>query len=162
MNCKNCGLGDCEELGCPAPVPAPAKKESNPKYVAASKRLPLDLIPATAEVEHSLALAEGAWKYGEMNWRVAGARTSTYIAAMLRHIKKFQLGEDRDPVSMVHHLGKVQASCTIIMDAQHHGVLEDDRSLTDKDRELAEHMDDRAAEVLEHIQLTLPNVGAVE
>lgn len=105
----------------------PETKHSNPKDRIGSTKLPLDLLSAPAKVAWCLAQLEGALKYGTWNWRNAGVRTSIYIAAIERHLEKFKNGEDRDPVTRVHHLGNVMAGAAIMLDAQAVGLLTDDR-----------------------------------
>lgn len=117
----------------PRPRPKPRKrrvpeaKHSNPKDRIGASKLPLDLLSGIAKVEWCLAQLEGALKYGTWNWRIAGVRMSIYIAAIERHLEKFKNGEDRDPVTHVHHLGSVMAGAAVMMDAQAVGKLTDDR-----------------------------------
>ncbi len=56
----------------------------------------------------------------------------TYISAMKRHIDRMMDGEDIDPESGAHHLGHVMANCAIVLDAQRHGMLVDNRVTTEK------------------------------
>lgn len=102
-------------------------KPSNPKDAMGSTKLPLSLVPATAMAYASLAHLDGALKYGAWNWRDAGARASIYVDAALRHIEKWNNGEEFDRDSGVHHLGHVLACINILIDAQLSGVLTDDR-----------------------------------
>lgn len=103
------------------------QKETNPKEAAGSTRLPLHLIPDGPLAKVSLAFYEGAVKYTAYNWRVAGVRASTYVAAARRHLGKWWNGDDTDPVSRVHHLANATACLMIIMDAEIQGMLNDDR-----------------------------------
>jgi len=102
-------------------------KDTNPKDRIGSKKLPLSLLSGTAKIEWCLAQLEGALKYGTWNWRSAGIRTSIYLDALERHLEKFKNGEDRDPATLVHHLGSVMACAAIILDAEPLGKLTDDR-----------------------------------
>lgn len=102
-------------------------KDTNPKDRVGAKKLPMDLLSGTAKIEWCLAQLEGALKYGTWNWRDAGVRASIYIAAIERHLEKFKNGEDRDPETLVHHLGSVMAGCAIMLDADPLGKLLDDR-----------------------------------
>lgn len=102
-------------------------KASNPKEAFGDAKIPMDLLPDTATVQFNLAFLEGALKYGQYNWRVAGVKASTYIRAMRRHIAKFENGQDVDPATMVHELASVGACCAIILDAIACGKLNDDR-----------------------------------
>lgn len=102
-------------------------KATNPKDAMGMRKLPIDLVPSTAVVAMSHAFLEGALKYGKYNWRVAGVRASIYLAAMQRHILKYQNGEESDPVTHVPHLASVMACCAIMLDAKLVGKLNDDR-----------------------------------
>lgn len=102
-------------------------KLSNPKDALGSKKLPLDLIPFTALVHQVLAHLAGACKYGKWNWRKAGVRSSIYTAACMRHIKRYEEGEDLDPETRVHNLGHAIACLNIVLDSKESGMLTDDR-----------------------------------
>ena len=102
-------------------------KPSNPKDDLGSTRIDLSLPSPVALAEEALAYEEGLCKYGRNNYRIVGVRTMIYIAAALRHIWKFTMGEDRDPKTRAHHLGNARACLGIILDAQAYGKLTDDR-----------------------------------
>jgi hypothetical protein len=102
-------------------------KQSNPKDVIGSTKLPLELVPDTIEVEVALAYLEGALKYGRYNWRLAGVRASIYYAAFKRHSKKWWNGENADKNTRVKHLASAIACLGILLDAELCGKLEDDR-----------------------------------
>lgn len=102
-------------------------KQTNPKDALGSKRLPLDLVPMTAVAHQALAHLEGACKYGKWNWRIAGVRASIYVGAALRHIERWNNGEDFDADSGVHNLGHAMACLAILLDAREVGKLNDDR-----------------------------------
>ena len=103
------------------------QKATNPKDTIGCTKVPLDRIPLIAEAEESLAYHEGATKYGANNWCCSGVRASIYIAACMRHLKKWQASQERDPATQVHHLGNARACLGILLDAQIRGKLEDDR-----------------------------------
>ncbi len=105
----------------------PELKETNPKDVVGSGKLPLGLVPDHAIAELALAFLEGALKYGRYNWRIAGVRASIYNDAMMRHRAKWWNGEDCDNHTGVHHLASVMACCAIILDAYWCDKLVDDR-----------------------------------
>lgn len=103
-------------------------KSSNPKDVAARKRVRLSLVPGPAMVSMALALQDGIDKgYGPFNWRNVPVEAMNYIDATLRHIKAWQDGEELAPDSRVHHLGHAAASLAILMDAMSCETLIDDR-----------------------------------
>ena len=105
----------------------PGCKHTNPKDLLGQCRLPLSLWPAIATAHGSLALLDGAQKYGRSNWRVMGVRASIYYDACLRHLSAWFEGEDVAPDSGVHHLGHALACIGILLDAQAAGKLTDDR-----------------------------------
>lgn len=102
-------------------------KLTNPKDLIGSDKLPLHLVPDTISVFAAPAFLEGALKYGQFNWRIAGVRSSIYISALERHTKKYKNGEDTDPKTRVHHLASVIACAGIMLDAELLGKLNDDR-----------------------------------
>ncbi len=72
--------------------------------------------------------AHGADKYGERNWRIDPIKSSTYEAAILRHFMAyFYDREDADPDSGLSHLYHIRACCAVMLDAEIHGTLIDDR-----------------------------------
>lgn len=87
----------------------------------------MNLISVVSLVEESLALLEGALKYGTNNWVVEHARATVYVAATARHTFKWLFGQRYDPKTGVHHLASARASLGILIDAEYRGVLVDDR-----------------------------------
>lgn len=102
-------------------------KPSNPKDIIGSDKLPLSLVPGTSKAYQALGHLEGMLKYGLVNWRECGVRTSIYLDALERHYEKFKNGEWADPVTRVPHLGSMLACIGIIVDAYESGKLIDDR-----------------------------------
>lgn len=102
-------------------------KETNPKDLVGSAKLPMDLVPDTIEAEVALAYLEGALKYGRYNWRISGVRSSIYRSALRRHLAKWWNGEDRDRVTRVKHLASIIACAGILLDAELCEKLNDDR-----------------------------------
>lgn len=102
-------------------------KDTNPKDVIGSDKLPLGLIPQTGLAHVALAFLEGALKYGRYNWRIAGVRASIYYDAFRRHTDKWWNGEDVDPTTRIKHLASSIACQLIILDAELCGMLNDDR-----------------------------------
>jgi hypothetical protein len=87
----------------------------------------LGLVPDTAIIEENLAFLEGALKYGQYNWRIAGVRASTYNRALRRHLKRWWNGQDRDKVTQVMELASIRACAGIMIDAIACGMFTDDR-----------------------------------
>lgn len=104
-------------------------KETNPKDRAAmlAGRVPLGVFPSTARVAGSMAMWEGACKYGRYNYRIAGVLASVYYDALERHMEAWWNGEDIDPDSDLPHLWKALACVAILIDAQACDMLTDDR-----------------------------------
>src|ERR1051326_4742978 len=92
-------------------------KETNPKDIIGSTKVPMSLVPAVTIAYCALGHLEGDLKYGRKNWRHAGVRTSIYLDACLRHLEKFTEGEFADPVTKVPHLANALACISIIIDA---------------------------------------------
>lgn len=110
-----------------------SSKQTNPKDAIGSEKLPLHLWPEVVTIHGCLALLDGALKYGRANWRHDGARASIYYDAARRHLDKWFEMNDTDPDSGLHHLAHALASIAIILDAEHQGVLVDDRQFVQKD-----------------------------
>lgn len=115
------------ELVLPEPVAATDLKPTNPKDTIGNRKLQLGLLPFAFQAETALALTDGKYKYGAHNWAVGGVRASIYIDAALRHITRFNGGEEHDPDSGAHNLGHAAACLAILLDAQSRNVLNDDR-----------------------------------
>lgn len=101
----------------------------DPKSEEGQKKPQLHLIPGAANDAMARALEQGAKRYGTRNWVQGQVSVCTYISAMKRHIDAYMDGEDLDPDSGVHHLGHVMANCAIVLDAERHGTLVDNRVL---------------------------------
>ena len=132
-----CSKLDCRFTFCSAdrgptkdghtPIENIVDKDTNPKDAIGTKKLPLHLVPESGVAMTAMAFVEGALKYGQYNWRVAGVRNSVYLSAMRRHYAKYLNGEDVDVKTGVSHLASICACAMIIMDARLCGKLTDDR-----------------------------------
>ena len=123
-------------------------KLSNPKDMIGSDKLPMSQVPGSFKAYVALAFLEGMLKYGQVNWREAGVRTSIYMDALERHYEKFKNGEWADPVTHVPHLASMGACEAIIMDAKLCGKLIDDRP---KSAPVAELIDE-LSETVKHLK----------
>lgn len=99
----------------------------DPKGEVGKTKSPMELLPAHALIETAWVHGLGAAKYGRYNWRTNQVNASTYVSAIMRHLMAWHSGEDIDPESGRCHLAHIAAGCNILMDAQHHGQLIDDR-----------------------------------
>lgn len=102
-------------------------KPTNPKDIIATTKIDLSLFPHTAVAHGSLALMEGHLKYGAYNWRVGGILISVYLAALRRHIAKFENGEWTDAKTGVPHLANALACIAILIDGFEVDCIKDDR-----------------------------------
>jgi len=99
----------------------------NPKDAHARHKVSLSKIPAVALIHAAAAIQNGAEKYGAYNWRNKPVIASIYVDACMRHLLAWFEREERAGDSGVSHLGHAIASLAILLDAQAHGVLVDDR-----------------------------------
>lgn len=104
-------------------------KPTNPKDAIGSDKVPLHLWPTTATALGSMALLDGACKYGRTNYRAIGVRASIYYDAAMRHLSRWFEGENTDPDSGLPHLAHVLACVAIVVDADAAGKLNDDRMI---------------------------------
>jgi hypothetical protein len=91
-----------------------------------SDKVDLSLIPYISDLEHARAFMVGEKKYGRYNY-CKGHTASQLVAAMLRHAKAWNNGEERDPKDGQHHLGSVMACCSMILRQMELETLKDDR-----------------------------------
>jgi len=74
----------------------------------------------------------GAAKYGRFNWRQHMVSSTVYYDAAQRHLFAWFDGEDIDPESGLSHLAHVMACMNIILDAEKHSKLNDNRGVEAK------------------------------
>jgi len=103
--------------------------KQNPKLIRAQKdgKAPLEYLITSAMEGEARVLRGGAIKYGIRNWLIDKILASTYEGAILRHFKEWSEGSNVDADSGEHPLQHVRACCAIIIDAEKHGTLVDDR-----------------------------------
>lgn len=85
-----------------------------------------DLIPFDALEEVARVYGVGAKKYEDHNW-LRGYRWSLSLAALLRHVAKFALGQDRDPETGCLHLAHAAWHCLTMITFFFRGLGTDDR-----------------------------------
>lgn len=114
--------------------------KSNPKHIRAQKdgKAPMDLIPYQPLAAVARVMQTGADKYGRRNWLQDNILASTYVGAIARHaLLEWANGVDVDADSGEHPLAHVIACCLLVMDAENHNTLIDDRDWTEsKDPDL--------------------------
>lgn len=108
---------------CPRCSPTVA----NPKDAVGSKKVSMSHVPASVMLEVSLAMQEGAGKYGSFNWADKPIRVRAYYDALMRHMAAWIEGEDTDPDSGLPHVVKALATLVVLRDAQRRGKVIDDR-----------------------------------
>lgn len=128
-------------------------KPTNPKDLVATTKIDLSLFPHTAVAHGALALMEGHLKYGAYNWRVGGILISVYLAALRRHIAKFENGEWADPKTGVPHLSNALACIAILLDGFEVDCIKDDRPPAHPD---IGGMYDRLEEQVKHLLGVFP------
>ncbi len=122
----------------------------NPKLIQALKdgKVPMEYLVYSVLEDDAFVHKYGADKYGIRNWLIDKILASTYEGAMLRHFKAWAEGEDIDPESGRPHLTHLRACCAVVMDAQKHGTLIDDRNrLESKDQEEQKNDDSNNDEI---------------
>lgn len=106
------------------------QKESNPKQQFADAKVQFHVLPMQVVAELSVAMLEGATKYGSHNYRKTGARFSTYYNATMRHLVAYLEGEDVDRESGVNHITKAITSLMVLRDCMLNDIYVDDRPIS--------------------------------
>lgn len=102
-------------------------KDGNPKTQFGAVKPGTYYTPPYPLYEYSLAHMQGALKYGHYNWRNDPISISTYIDAAKRHIDLYVAGQKDASDTGIHNLAHGMCCLSIIMDAELHGTLIDDR-----------------------------------
>jgi len=91
--------------------------------------VPLHLLPPIGAIWGAMACRDGAIVkgYGAYNWRETPISYMGYLGALDRHRICLIGREDYALDSLVHHLGHINATSSILLDAEAHGTLIDDR-----------------------------------
>lgn len=113
----------------------------NPKDVVGSVKAAMLLFPPVAQVHAADAMMDGAGKYDPYNWRAKDIIYTSYLHAAIRHVLAVWEGEECASDSMAKHLGHAIATLGIVLDAQAHGCLIDDRPISDGGVALREAFD---------------------
>ena len=126
------------------------EKQTNPKDMIGSDKLPIHLWPTTATMMGCLAFLNGALKYGRANFRSVGVRASIYYDAARRHLDAWFEGEEIDPDDGVPHLSAALACIAIIVDAQAADKLTDDRHFPGGYRKLRDELEPLVKQLKAH------------
>lgn len=115
----------------PMEKPTQAAPDTNPKKAFGVASIPLNLWPGLASAYGSLALYNGASKYGSANYVATPVDASIYISAIERHLSAWKCGQECDEADGVPHLGAILANVAIILEARAAGMLIDDRGISE-------------------------------
>lgn len=102
-------------------------KDGNPKTALGIKKPPTFYTPYIPYMEYSLVHMQGAFKYGQFNWLDDPISISTYTDAAVRHIGLYLAGQRNASDTGLHHLAHAMTCLSIIIDAEAHNTLIDDR-----------------------------------
>jgi hypothetical protein len=103
--------------------------DTNPKTQYGLAKPGLSSVPPLPLFAIGQVMADGAAKYGSMNWRKDPVSASTYYDAAMRHLMAWWDGQDLDPMTGLSHLAHVAANMCILLDADSGPWLQDDRPL---------------------------------
>jgi hypothetical protein len=104
-------------------------KKRKVRIVGERGKVRLELVPYAALAEEAKAFDHGNRKPGrsKYNWRRDRVSVSDQIGGALRHIQRFNDGQDVDPRSLAHELGHARARLGVIIDAFAARTIIDDR-----------------------------------
>jgi len=128
------------------------KLPDNPKKAYGDKKPGLHLNPLSAAIAQWEAQFDGALKYGETNWRDQPVEAMTYIDAAIRHIRLYENGEKYARDTKVQNLGAVMACCAILIDAELHGALIDNRKHSPQTCDILHERGEEMVKVLRQAQ----------
>jgi hypothetical protein len=106
--------------------------DDNPKTAFGEAKPKMSDTPIIGLREMGKVFTGGAAKYGRFNWRDHAVSATVYYDAAQRHLMAWFEGQDTDPESGISHLAHVMACCDILLDAEAHGKLNDNRMTTGK------------------------------
>jgi len=101
--------------------------DDNPKTALGEAKPKISSTPTIGIREMGKVFELGAKKYGRYNWRLHTVSATVYYDAAWRHLSAWFDGEDIDPESGVSHLAHVMACMNILLDAQAHDKMNDNR-----------------------------------
>lgn len=87
-----------------------------------SGKLRYDLLPPEAIKEIVRVITFGAEKYGDYNWQLLSDFHSRYIAAAMRHIEAYRMGNHVDEESGLLHLAHAATNIIFLIWGDLHDV----------------------------------------
>lgn len=90
-------------------------------------KLRYDLLPFDALEEVVRVISMGAAKYGDRNWE-KGLSFGRLIAATLRHVSAYAMGQDKDKESGLPHMAHAATNCLFLIAYSIRRLGRDDRS----------------------------------
>jgi hypothetical protein len=124
----------------------------NPKAAYGDKKPRLSLVPLSGQLAQFEAQFDGKLKYGEVNWRINPIEALTYVDAAIRHLKLYENGENFARDTKVQNLGAVMACCAILIDAELHGTLIDNRNHSPQTCDLLHGRGEQVVAMLQDMQ----------
>lgn len=121
----------------------------NPKKAFGDKKPSLHLVPLSGMLAQWEAQFDGYLKYTEVNWRKDPVEVMTYVDGALRHLRLYENGEEYARDTKVKNLGAVMACCAIMIDAELHGTLIDNRTHSPQTCDL---LHERGEEMVKHLR----------
>lgn len=104
----------------------------NPKKAYGDPKPSIHTIPMAVMVEVAEVMRGGAGKYGVRNWRKQPIKASTYYSAIFRHLVQwYEDVESVDADSGRSHLAHIIANAMLVLDAEKHSTLIDDREFSE-------------------------------
>lgn len=89
------------------------------------KKVPMEFVSPLLQANASLALLNGANKYGLANYTAERVSKAMYVGAIERHLALYKLGETYDEDG-VPHLGAISGGISILLSAKEAGTLIED------------------------------------
>jgi hypothetical protein len=110
-----------------AEIKTQVPESNNPKDRIGRAKVSITSIPGVAMLHEARAMMNGRMRYGPFNWREHTVGATVYVDAAYRHLMCWYEREEEADDSHVHHLGHARACLGILLDAQAHSNLIDDR-----------------------------------
>jgi len=102
-------------------------KDGNPKTALGIAKPSTFYTPTIPYLLYSMVHMQGAFKYGTFNWRDDPVSISTYLDAAKRHIDLYRDGQQAASDTQLHNLAHAMTCLSILIDAEYHNTLIDDR-----------------------------------